>query len=424
LVSRSRLYTLSGAGHLVEIGGPASSSGFDSNPEWSSDGKWLAFFHTGPADGFDVPHPSLWLAASGSDVAHEVTTRPVDEFHWSPTGDTLAYLSSTGSVSLRSAPQAGSEVRTSAVRVATNVGSFLWSPSGRGVAVVRQSGTGRAFRTSLEVVPDNGGPGTTWWQASGTECVTLASYDPTGTAIAAWADNGCDDNADGEPLELFSAGRSPVTVATSLIDMSSLDWAPDGDELAVVSPGDRTVWANGKDIEICKVAPLACHRLAIPNGTVALDPAWSASGTLYFVLASASGAFSDEGRAFYSPGWVAQWQGTHRAWALRPDTTVPRAASPSLGKVLTFDAAAKSDALLFVRDDSIYLLPHPGVVPIRVAGPLLANPAPSGYYGLMDWAALFSWSDANEPSEVPSQASAELPAELEQVPGGPFVKGH
>ena len=37
----------------------------------------------------------------------------------------------------------------------------------------------------------------------------------------------------------------------------------------------------------------------------------------------------------------------------------------------------------------------------------------------MDWTALLSWSEANEPSEVLSQASIELPYELEEIPNPP-----
>ena len=418
-VSRSRLYTLSASGQLGAISGPPSS-GYDSNPEWSADGRWLAFFHTGPASGFDVPNPSLWLVAASSTRAHRVSARPVEELHWSPTADTLAYVSGPGSGYAGSLwlahPGGGTDTA-----LATDVESFLWSPSGRQVAVLRQSWTRRAFRASIEVLPADGGPGTTWWRASSAECVTLASYDPTGAVVAGWADVGCVDNADGEPLELFSDGRSPVGVGTSLIDMSSLAWSPGG-ELAVVSPGDRTIWADGKDIELCGTAPAACHRLAVPAATVALAPAWAASGALYFVSASGSGPFSANGGAFYSPGWVARWQSTHAGWSPPPGATAPRTLSPSLGNVLAFDPASRGAALVFVRDDSVWLVSEPGASPSRVAGPLLASTAPSGYYGLVDWTALVSWSEAAEPSEVQSQASAAMPSELEQVPNPPLAR--
>jgi dipeptidyl aminopeptidase/acylaminoacyl peptidase len=414
-VSRSRLYTLSASGHLAAVSGPPSS-GYDSNPEWSPDGEWLAFFHTGPASGFDVRSPSLWLVAASSGVAHRVTARPIVEFHWSPTAETLAYLSGTRSASAGSLWQSHPGGTTSTL-VATNVQWFLWSPSGRQVAVLHQTWDRRASHTSIEVVPADGGPGVTWWQTSSVECVTLASYDPTGRVIAAWADR-CSDSADGDPLELFSDGRPPVTVGQSLIDMSSLAWSSDG-ELAVVSPGDRTIWANGKDIELCEVTPLACHRLAIPAGRVALGPAWTTSGTLYFVLASASGPFSANGNAFYSPGWIERWQGSHAGWTLPEGAAAPRGSSPPLGNVLAYDAADRGGSLVFVRDDSLWLLSHPGIAPIRVAGPLLASTAPSGYYGLVDWTALFSWSEANGPSEVQSQASLVLSSELEEIPNPP-----
>jgi hypothetical protein len=187
----------------------------------------------------------------------------------------------------------------------------------------------------------------------------LASYEPHGQVIAAWAD-GCDDNADGDPLELFSDGRPPVTVGQSLIDMSSLAWSSDW-ELAVVSPGDRTIWADGKDIELCEIAPLACHRLAIPAGSVALGPAWTTSGTLYFVLASRSGPFSANGNAFYSPGWIERWQNSHAGWTLPEGATAPRGSSPPLGNVLAYDAADRGDSPVFVRDDSLWLLSRPGI---------------------------------------------------------------
>jgi hypothetical protein len=87
--------------------------------------------------------------------------------------------------------------------------------------------------------------------------------------------------------------------------------------------------------------------------------------------------------------------------------------------VLAFAPSAKSPATLLVRDDALWLLTDRSSSPIRIAGPLLASSAPSGYYGELDWTALFSWSAAPAPSEVASQASAALPAELEAVPNPP-----
>jgi hypothetical protein len=72
--------------------------------------------------------------------------------------------------------------------------------------------------------------------------------------------------------------------------------------------------------------------------------------------------------------------------------------------------------MLLVRDDALWLLQAGASTPVHIAGPLLNSAAPSGYYGEMDWTALFAWSAAPGPSEVASQAGAALPDELETIP--------
>jgi hypothetical protein len=82
-VSSGQLEVLSNAGSLTTITGP-SGGGFDSNPAWSPDEQWLAFLHTGPAHGFEVPAPTLWLVEAGSSQAEEVAATGVGMFAWSP----------------------------------------------------------------------------------------------------------------------------------------------------------------------------------------------------------------------------------------------------------------------------------------------------------------------------------------------------
>jgi hypothetical protein len=93
--------------------------------------------------------------------------------------------------------------------------------------------------------------------------------------------------------------------------------------------------------------------------------------------------------------------------------------SASTGNVLAFDPSDRSEATLLVRNDALSLLTSSDASPVRIAGPLLSGSAPSGYYGEMDWSALFSWSFAPGPSEVTSQASYVLANELEAVPNPP-----
>jgi len=189
-VSRGRLYVLSSGGSLSQISGPPTS-GFDSNPAWSASGDVLAFLHTGPAQGWDVPPPTLWVLTAGAARATRVPAQAVGSFHWSPRGSVLAYISGgTGSLWRQSfAPS------TPPRKLLANVWSLLWSPSGRSIAANVE-----AHRSStVEVIPATGGVPIRWYSTR-EACITLASWSPTGERIAAWVDPGCDDNADGMPL--------------------------------------------------------------------------------------------------------------------------------------------------------------------------------------------------------------------------------
>lgn len=89
-ISSGQLEILSTAGTLTEITGP-TGGGFDSDAAWSSGDQWLAFLHTGPANGYDIPAPTLWLLKAGSSQAQEVTASGIGMFTWSPTAPVLAY---------------------------------------------------------------------------------------------------------------------------------------------------------------------------------------------------------------------------------------------------------------------------------------------------------------------------------------------
>lgn len=412
-VSRSHLYVLSSSGRLSRVSGPPAR-GFESNPAWSAGGRLLAFLYTGPAQGYDVPPPTLWVLAAGSTRATRVTTAPVSSFHWSPTAGVLAYVSPIGRLGAGMLWRESFAPRTAPERLLANVESLLWSPSGRRLAAL--VGTRRA--SNLEVIPAAGGHATRWASIPDA-CVTLASWAPVGDRIAGWVDHNCDDDADGEPLEVFAPGVAPRKLAWAIIDLSSLSWSPDGRTLAVVTPGGRSVWWSDKHIELCSMAAESCRVLPRPAGDAALEPAWSPSGTLYYVTASDSGPFSNNGAADWAPGWIAEWENTSRAWELPAGAGSPTELPAASGHVLAFDPSGRSTATLLVRDDALWLLGVASSPPVRIAGPLLQSPAPSGYYGELDWTALFSWSQAPGPSEVVSQASLTLAVELEAVPNPP-----
>ena len=412
-VSRGRLYVLSSSGSLSQVSGPPSG-GFDSNPAWSARGGVLAFLHTGQAQGWDVPPPTLWVLAAGATRATRVPARAVGSFHWSPRGNVLAYIAGVGSGGTGSLWRQSFAPSTGPQKLLANVWSLLWSPSGGSIA----ANVSAHQRSTVEVIPATGGAPIRWYSTRDA-CITLASWSPTGERIAAWVDPGCDDNADGMPLYIISPHLARRKIAMTLIDMFSLSWSPDGQTLAVVSPGGRSVWWENKDVEVCSMTPFSCRRLPKPPGTVALEPAWSASGTLYYLTASDSGPFANEGHAYWSPGWIAEWEATSTAWELAPGAAAPSELPAATGHVLAFVPSSTSSTMLLVRDDALWLLRDDASTPVRIAGPLLNSAAPSGYYGELDWTALFAWSAAPGPSEVASQASAALPDQLETIPNPP-----
>ncbi len=211
-VSRGHLYVLSSNGRLSRISGPPAS-GFESNPAWSAGGGLLAFLHTGPAQGYDVPPPTLWVLAAGSTRATRVTAAPVSSFHWSPTASVLAYISPIGPIWTGALWRESFAPRAAPERLLGNVAALLWSPSGNRLAALVR--TRRA--DTLEVIPAAGGRATRWASIPDA-CVTLASWAPVGNHIAGWVDGNCDDDADGEPLDVFAPawrrGSSPGRSST------------------------------------------------------------------------------------------------------------------------------------------------------------------------------------------------------------------
>jgi TolB protein len=162
----------------------------------------------------------------------------------------------------------------------------------------------------------------------------------------------------------------------------------------VVSGGDRVIWAGHKQIIMCRRSG-DCSPVGQAPGVVSLSPSWSPdSKRLVFARASASGPFGPNGHAGFSPSWIRRWQATSRLWVASADGSGARplaaAGHGALGPVWGSDGS-----LLFIRDDSVWLLPPGAAHPVRVTGPLGAFTGQAyyeTYYGYVPYPRLIAWT--------------------------------
>jgi Tol biopolymer transport system component len=234
----------------------------------------------------------------------------------------------------------------------------------------------------------------------------LAGWWPHGSGLLYWTEPSGSASlaADGLPLSVVSlpGRRSRRLVGTMLVHLSWLAFAPGGRTVAVVSGGDREIWLGHKRVTRCRPTG-GCTPVTQPSSVVSLDPAWSPYGRrLVFARASASGPFGPHGHADFSPYWIRRWQATSRLWVSSADgssakplaATGPGALNPVWGS---------DGSLLFIRDDSVWLLPSGAAGPVRVTGPLDAFTGLASYqtyYGYVPYPQLIAWTLA-APSGTP-----------------------
>ncbi len=405
-ISRGQLEMLSNAGALSKITGP-TGGGFDSDAAWSSDGHWLAFLHTGPADGYDLPAPTLWLLGAGFTQARQVAAGGIGMFEWSPTAPVLAYTTVPKYNFPAGVPEAvwfdRPEASPSSVAVGTGagVGAIAWSPDGSELAFddsvfpkPASATSGATPATSrLGIVSVDGDRVGTVYRLAETG-IDLAGWWPEGGGLVFWEDPGFADSADGDPLySLDLDADRPVALATSLVGPTWLAAEPDGHSVAIVAGEGRTIWTTGRDVELCSFPAAVCHAEAIPARTVGLAPSWSPSGRLIFAVAPAS---SDDG-TYYSSGSMAQWDSTNALWTSGLGGPPTRFASAPVGALLAVPTS-QGTTMIVVADDALWLgNTATGAPATRVAGPLYSTVGPAGFYGEVDWAGTFAWSAASGP---------------------------
>jgi Tol biopolymer transport system component len=283
-----------------------------------------------------------------------------------------------------------------------------WSPDGRRIAVGLGSFTGGRWHSGLDVLSVTGGPPAVV-ATTKANVLDLAAWWPDGNGLLYWFDFQGSGSiaADGLPLDSAAPGTSPsrTLVRAMLVHRSWLAFSPRGNAVAVVSGGDRVIWSGGKQITLCPSAG-PCTPVPQPAGVVSVDPSWSPSGTaIAFARLSASGPFGPDGHADFSPYWITRWEATSRLWTVsgtgsgaRPLAAAgPGAIEPTWGS---------DGSLLFVRDDSLWLLRAGATTAARLTGPLGALSGAAydrTYYGYVPYPQLFAWT-LTQQSAITAQA--------------------
>ena len=298
---------------------------------------------------------------------------------------------------------------------------FSFAPDGNTLAVSYRTSPGAGFKGVLELAPLSGATPRTVYTMPQGGYVELASWWPNAKApnregpnpqgpnpqgpnpegIVFWSDpvGSASIAADGLSLESldFATGKA-TKLATTLTYANWLAWSPNGRTLALVDGGGRSIWGSGKRVELCAVPAATCHAAPLPAGQViSLEPAWTASGSLLFVVAPGTKAATigpppdapANGTGPYSNKNVAAWYDAQQVYSLGTGSSSPALVAAAGRGAHT--PTATPDGLLYVRDGRLWYLPAGSAAPSAVAIGL-QSPSPYGnYYGYIDWSDDYAW---------------------------------
>ncbi|OAT82377.1 PD40 domain-containing protein [Desulfotomaculum copahuensis] len=368
------LYVLDGRTGTVR---QVTADGTAKNPAWSHDGKWLAFMHATDSQTFDV-----WLERQDGTQAHHIPGSYC-QFSWSPADDLLAVGGQNGIwlVPLTGKPYQLVDVVTSAP---------VWSPDGKQLAYTvtlpYDSKHPEDRSDALYTIGINGGqprpqagtrrlvaPRAGIWLAG-------AGWWPDGKGLLYWLDpwHGLSAAADGLNLYSLQLGSDkPKSLAHGLTNPQWLSLAPQG-RLLMVTGGLRIIWAN-KSLALINMESGQVQKLPNPTGCVAIDPSLSADGRrIAFVAARDLG---DQVWGFNNARDLASWVASRTLWVENADGSGAHPL-PSAGRGIYQPIWSRDGRhILYVRDNSLWLIDAAGGEPAKICGPLTAEYPDAGSFG-------------------------------------------
>jgi hypothetical protein len=403
-VSANALFVLDGSSRSVRQ--ITTGQPIPIDPEFSHDGRWLAFLRPSIGHSTDV----LWIARGDGSEAHRVRGIPAafevpnsdgSVMSWSPTQDQL--LITTGPVT--GAPLVPRQVwvvnPTGPPRRLLGPGyvnGVAWSPDGTEVAAV-WSARGLDHET-LESVPVSGGPATVWINPSQQDLYFLAGWS-SHLGIVLWQDQGGGGPSVenyGLPLGVISAPRAPITVLgivpvfeppSTAIGVNRLALVVNGNPSSGQGEGEKFVWF-GKSVELCGSGS-SCVPVSEALSSVTNEPTISpVNGSIAFVEAHESQV---DLPPLYAPStsWeqVANWYASDELWIVPEGSNSPIQLGNTAGAIDPV-FSERGAGLVFVKNQALWLLPGPSGQPVEIAGPLRRPPAPY-VFGYINWPDEFAW---------------------------------
>jgi len=376
-----------------------TDDGQNTSPRWSPSGEWLTF-HRGD---------DVWLMRSDGTDAHCVSPASIRDCAWSPVDDRLAYGAGRTTLCIiepdelaAASPQGEGHVLLQAAineEPLTTIKNLAWSPDGRRLAYVLQSGRpgGLPDRVSLGTIDLESGPREIYAAPSPPQDgLITAGWAPDGQALLFWRELlfSASGAADGLPLELVPLdGGEPVLIA----DVSPLHpdyWSasPTGETVALTVGSGRETWTN-KRIALADLETAGLDYLT--DETVsAFSPAFSPDGRqIAYVAAPDIGHVWGGEEAKVG---VAQ----RRIWVMNADGSNRR---PLTGDPAYRDErpqwSADGSHILFARMSasghaSLWLIDVTEGTPARVVDRLAPAPEWFGNYGHIAWDQFFDWWNA------------------------------